>query len=79
MFQRKEGVPALKEFMYMEVLSSTEWSLDSSSNRFVPNTYMEIGEDGLKVKLQAMYMYKGVMRDYPHPRSDEGLRGQVQH
>lgn len=29
LFQRKEGVPALKQFIYMEVPSSTEWSFDS--------------------------------------------------
>lgn len=74
-FQRKENVVPLKELSYMEVLSSTEWSLDSSSRRFTPNTAMEIGEDGLERKLQALEVYKGVMRPYPHPRSEEALRG----
>ena len=75
LFQRKEGIPALKLFMYMEVLSSTEWSLDSSANRFMPNYFVEIGKEGVEVKLQALAEYKGVMREYPHPRSDEALRG----
>lgn len=75
LFQRKEGVPALKLLMYMEVLSSTEWSLDSSANRFTPNYFVEIGKEGVDVKLQALAEYKGVMRDYPHPRSEEALRG----
>lgn len=47
LFQRKEGVPPLKLLMYMEVPSSTEWSLDSSSNRFTPNYFVEIGEEGI--------------------------------
>ena len=33
LFQRKEGVPPLKQLMYMEVLSSTEWSLCASADR----------------------------------------------
>lgn len=75
LFQRKPGVPALKLFLYMEVLSSTEWSLDSSSNRFVANYFVEVGEAGVEVKLNALDFYKGVMRDYPHPRSKEAIRG----
>ena len=75
LFQRRDSVPALKEFMYMEVLSSTEWSLDSSANRFTPNTVVEVGEEGVAVKLQALAAYKGVMRPYPHPRSEEAIKG----
>lgn len=75
LFQRKSGVPALKLFLYMEVSSSTEWSLDSSSNRFIPNYFVEIGRDGLETKLKALQAYKGVMRDYPHPRSEKAIRG----
>ncbi len=75
LFQRREGVPALRELRYMENASSTEWSLDSSLNRFLPNHFVEIGEEGLAIKLQALACYKGVMRPYPHPRSAEALRG----
>lgn len=75
LFQRKEGIPSLRHFMYMEVLSSTEWSLDSSSNRFAPNFFVEINKEGLEVKLNAIKEYKGVMRPYPHPRSCEALEG----
>ena len=75
LFQRREGIPALRELRYTENASSTEWSLDSSLNRFMPNHYVEIGEEGLEVKLRALACYKGVMRPYPHPRSAEALRG----
>lgn len=73
--QRKPGIPYLKLVLFMEVPSSTEWSLDSSSNQFTPNYYVEIGKSGIETKLKALQAYKGVMRDYPHPRSDEALRG----
>lgn len=75
LFQRKGGVPRLREFWYMEVPSSTEWSLDSSENRFMPNVYVEIGKDGIERKIEALAIYKGVMRPYPHPRSNESLKG----
>lgn len=75
LFQRKEGVPALKLLMYMEVPSSTEWSLNSSANRFLPNYFVEIGKRGLDIKLNALAAYTGVMRKYPHPRSEEAITG----
>lgn len=75
LFQRKDGVPTLREVLYMEVLSATEWSLDSSSNRFTANMFIEIGEDGIEKKLEALRAYKGVMRPFPHPRSEETIKG----
>lgn len=75
LFQRREGVPALKQFIYMEVPSSTEWSFDSSANRFAPNMFFEIGKEGVEVKLKALDAYTGVMRPYPHPRSVEAIEG----
>ena len=73
LFQRKEGIPILKLFLYMEVLSSTEWSLDSSSKRFIPNYFMCIEKKGVELKIKALEEYKGVMRTYPHPRSNEAI------
>ena len=73
--QRKEGLPSLKLVLYMEIMSSTEWSLDSGANKFDPNYFVEIGKDGLGLKFRALYAYKGIMRPYPHPRSDEVVEG----
>ena len=75
LFQRRNDVKPISEFWYMEVPSSTEWSVDSSSNRFQPNTFIEIGSTGIDKKIHALSIYRGVMRDYPHPRSAEGLTG----
>ena len=58
----------------MEVISSTEWSV-SGENKFEPNTFVEVGKEGVDAKIAAMHMYRGVMRPYPHPRSDEGILG----
>ena len=75
LFQRKDAIPPLKEFVYMEVPSSTEWSLDSSANRFSPNFFVEVGLEGIEMKIKALLAYKDVMRPYPHPRSREALIG----
>lgn len=75
LFQRRENLPDLKELLYMEVPSSTEWSFDTSANRFSPNYFVEIGKEGVELKIKALSAYKGVMRPYPHPRSNEALEG----
>lgn len=74
-FQRRPEIKPIREMWFMEVPSSTEWALDTSTNRFVPNLWVELGELGIEKKIEALYMYKGVMRDYPHPRSNEALKG----
>ena len=75
LFQRMDGVPKLSELLYMEVPSSTEWSLNTADNRFVPNMFFEICEEGLKVKIEALEAYKGVKRPFPHPRSEKAIEG----
>ena len=56
LFQRRPGIPNLKLFMYMETPSATEWSLDSSDNRFTPNYFVEIGKEGVDIKIKALQM-----------------------
>ena len=73
--QRTNGVPKLRLFAYMEVPSSTEWSLNSSFGKINPNYFVEVGKEGVEIKLRALAAYKGVMRDYPHPRSREAIEG----
>ena len=75
LFQRTTGVPRLKALLYMEVPSSTEWSLNAGENQFVPNTWVEIGKECVDKKIEALKAYSGVMRPYPHPRSVEALSG----
>lgn len=75
LFQRRNDVKPISEFWFMEVPSSTEWSVDSTTNRFQPNTFIEVGKEGVDAKIEALRMYRGVIRNYPHPRSVEGLTG----
>ena len=75
LFQRggrpDQELPSLRNLYFMEVPSATEWSLNRSMNHFVPNTFMEVGEEGICKKIEALSQYRGVMRDHPHPRSVE--------
>ena len=73
--QRRPELHPLKEFWYMEVLSSTEWDVNSAMKKFTPNCYVEVGSDGIEAKIKALGMYRGVMRPYPHPRSAESITG----
>ena len=75
LFQRIDDVPLLRFFAYMEVPSSTEWSLNVAENRFQPNLFIEVGREGVDKKIEALRAYTGVMRPYPHPRSTEALIG----
>ncbi|MZQ74576.1 MAG: PIG-L family deacetylase [Peptoclostridium sp.] len=75
LFQRRADVKPLKELLFMEVPSATEWGLNSSKRQFTPNVYIEVAENRIDKKIEALSAYRGVMRDYPHPRSDEALKG----
>jgi len=75
LFQRRPEISPIKELLFMEVPSATEWSLNKSLNQFNPNTFIEVGEEAINKKLEALALYKGVMRPFPHPRSNEALKG----
>lgn len=75
LFQRKADVKPLKELLFMEVPSATEWALNKAMNQFNANTFIEVGEEAVDKKIEALAQYRGVMRDYPHPRSREALKG----
>lgn len=55
--------------------SCTEWKVNSAMVSFNPNCYVEVGKEGVDVKVKALSMYRGVMRPYPHPRSAEFIEG----
>jgi|TARA_B100000287_G_scaffold435312_1_gene503005 LmbE family N-acetylglucosaminyl deacetylase len=55
-----------------EILSSSEWNFDSDDT-FKPNTFIDIGET-IKKKIKAMECYKSEIRNFPHPRSIEGIK-----
>ena len=70
LFQRKDSVKEIKKYMYMEVLSSTDWINNDS---FSPNYFYEINKDGLDAKIKALSCYDNALREYPHSRSKETI------
>ncbi|NLK27251.1 MAG: PIG-L family deacetylase [Clostridiales bacterium] len=75
LFQRRPDLKPIKELLFMEVLSATDWALNKTVHQFNPNTYIEVGEQAIDKKIEALAQYRGVMRNYPHPRSSEALKG----
>jgi LmbE family N-acetylglucosaminyl deacetylase len=75
LFQRQSNIKSVKEFWYMEVPSCSEWAINDAMNLFRPNCYVEVGKEGVNAKCEALAMYRGVMRPYPHPRSNEYISG----
>jgi LmbE family N-acetylglucosaminyl deacetylase len=59
----------VKEIYAFEILSSTEWNFPLT---FAPNFYVDIS-NSIEKKLQAIGIYKNEIRDFPHPRSLEGI------
>lgn len=75
LFQRADSAPPLKELLFMEVPSATEWSLNAAAGAFRPDTFVETGREGIERKIEALSRYRDVMRPYPHPRSREVIMG----
>ena len=61
---------SVKEIYSFEVLSSTEWNYPLS---FSPDIFFDISET-IDLKTQAMIAYNSELRQYPHPRSIEGIK-----
>ena len=59
----------VKEIYAFEVLSSTEWNFPLS---FTPDLFIDISET-LEKKQKAMSVYSNELREFPHPRSIEGI------
>jgi len=58
----------VKELLFFEVPSSTEWRPPGSAESFNPNWFVDISMT-LAKKLAALEAYEAELRAYPHPRS----------
>lgn len=52
-----------------ETMSETGWHISDTSRSFVPNTFVNIGENFLKRKLYALYLYISQVKEFPNARS----------
>ena len=64
----------VKKLYTYEVLSSTEWQSATTAHAFVPNTYVELCEECLTAKIDALKIYSMELRQFPHTRSEEAIR-----
>jgi len=58
----------VRELLFFEVPSSTEWRPPGSAEPFNPNWFVDISAT-LATKLQALHAYEAELRAFPHPRS----------
>ncbi len=63
----------VKEIYAFEVPSSTEWAFQRLESPFRPNVFIDVART-LDAKIAAMECYESEARNFPHPRSPEGLR-----
>ena len=63
---------SVKTILCFEVPSSTEWVMDASQ-AFHPNVFVDVSST-LSKKMAALDAYKMEMRQWPHPRSIQGVQ-----
>ena len=72
--QRRADVRMVESVHCLEILSSTDWAFPLQAPPFEPNLFVGI-EHFLEQKIDALACYRHVMREFPHPRSREVLKG----
>lgn len=61
----------LKKILSYEVLSETEWNENEKS--FSPNYFVKLNKSDINLKIDAFLKYKTQVKNFPHPRSKEGI------
>lgn len=74
MVATRPTVECIESVYAFDTASSTEWAYPRG---FVPDTWVDISAV-LDDKLAAMACYKSEVRDFPHPRSLQGLRARAE-
>jgi LmbE family N-acetylglucosaminyl deacetylase len=63
---------SVKELLFFEVPSSTEWRPASSGIYFTPNYFYDVSEH-ISKKMAALSAYQPEMRNFPYPRSVDAV------
>lgn len=61
------------ELITFETVSSSEWNIHTNDKSFKPNYFVNITNQ-IDSKIAALRHYDVEMRDFPHPRSYEGIQ-----
>ena len=70
---RPQPHSSVKEIFSFEILSSTDWSANSSFN---PNCFVDI-KPVLDKKIASLLVYEKEIREYPHTRSMESIKALI--
>ena len=68
---RPGALNSVESVYTFEVLSSSEWSFLKT---FKPNYFIELNQKDVDVKCEALGIYESELKDYPFPRSSEGIK-----
>ena len=66
---RPGALGVVKRLYTFEVLSSSEWRFHEA---FLPNYFVDITSH-VEKKIEAMYRFESEVREFPHPRSRDGI------
>ena len=69
---RPQNGHPVKTLLSFEVPSSTEWQFSGSALPFMPNWFVDISVS-FNRKMAALEAYAAELRDWPHPRSRNGV------
>lgn len=67
----------VKELLFFEVASSTEWQPAMEGFTFLPQVYVDVS-DHMRVKMRALAEYHEEMRPWPHARSYKAIESLAQ-
>lgn len=65
--------------LFFEICSSTHWWFGLPNNSFTPNLWVPLGTDAWQAKVQAIQSYADELREWPHPRSLDGIHVQAKY
>ena len=69
---RPQGNYTTREVYCYETLSETEWATSQGGPTFFPNCFVDVSSH-FRRKVEAMMCFKSQLREFPHPRSIEGM------
>ncbi|MDA8958839.1 PIG-L family deacetylase [Akkermansiaceae bacterium] len=70
MATRPGAVSGVKRVYTYEILSSSEWKF---TDVFDPNYFESLTHEQVKLKCKSLAAYESEIKDYPYPRSEEGI------
>lgn len=70
---RPTGACPVKEIYSFESMSSTGWGFGKVRGQFMPNVYEDVSLT-LDKKIEALKAYGAEIKEFPHPRSLEGIK-----